>query len=97
MIELEYNRSLIGDSLEAKLRRMKDLRPADVAARRAVLRRNKGVKFNPSHRSSHLVVENGRVELGSRAPGYFNLLNLDGERLGVIYADWIVNGSARGA
>lgn len=94
-ITVDYKRSLLGKSIDAKLRRMRDLRPADNDAQRAVVRRNRGIAFKPTHRLSHLVVQNGHVELGSYAPGYFKLLSLDGERLAVIYADWIVNGNSR--
>lgn len=92
MIDVEHNRSLLGQSLDAKLARLDDLKPADKRARRAVLRSNRGIGFRASHRFSHLLVENGRVEIGSREPGYFKLLNLDGEHLGEIYATWIVTG-----
>lgn len=94
---VDYKRSLLGSSIDAKLRRMKDLRPADVDAQRAVLRRNRGIAFKQTHRLSHLVVQNGHVEIGSYAPGYFKLLSLDGERLATIYSDWIVNGRSRGS
>lgn len=86
----------LGKSLRDKMVRLENLRPADAPARKAVLRRLRGINFKPSHRSSHLVVDNGHIELGSRKPGYFNLLSLDGERLGEIYAAWVVEGSVRG-
>jgi hypothetical protein len=92
VIDVEHNRSLLGESLQAKLNRLNDLTPADKRARRAVLRSNRGIGFKASHRLSHFLVENGRVEIGSRAPTYFKLLNLDGERLGEIYAAWIITG-----
>jgi hypothetical protein len=96
VIDVDYKRSLLGESLEAKLRRMKDLRPADAQARRVVLRGNRGIGFKEGHRLSHFVVNNGRIEIGSRAGSYFKLLNLNGEKLATIYADWIVNGETKG-
>ena len=85
-----------GDSLRDKMIRLGNLRHADKAARRSVVRRLRGVKFRPNHRSSHLVVDAGHIELGTTAPGYFKLLSLDGERLGEIYAAWVVKGSTNG-
>ena len=96
MITVEDNRSLIGKSLEAKMARLRNLSHADKAARSAVLKRLRGISFRAAHASSHLMVDNGRIELGSRQPGYFKLLSLDGERLGSIYAAWVVEGSTRG-
>ena len=93
---LEYNRSLMGESLQAKLNRLDDLRPADKKARSAVLQANRGIKFRAGNKRSHFVVENGTVELGSYAPGYFKLLNLNGQKLADIYFAWIVKGSTNG-
>ena len=96
MIDVDYNRSLLGESLEAKLRRMQDLRLPDADAKRQVLRSNRGIGFKEGHPMSYLLVNNGRVEIGSRVNSYFKLLNLNGEKLATIYASWIVKGDARG-
>lgn len=96
MIDVEHNRSLLGESLKAKMARLDDFTPIDNSLRRAVLRANRGIAFRPNHRLSHFIVENGRVELGSYAPGYFKLLNLNGQVLGEICAAWVVKGSLRG-
>ena len=85
-----------GKSLEDKIVRLNNLRHADKAARKAVLRRLRGINFKVTNRASHLIVDAGRIELGSYAPGYFKLLSLDGERLGEIYAAWVVTGSTNG-
>jgi hypothetical protein len=86
-----------GRSIEAKIARLNNLRHADPAARRAALRRLRGVAFRPNHRSSHFLVHNGRVEVGSRIPSYFKLLSIDGEKLGEIYAAWVVTGATSGS
>lgn len=98
MIELDSSGGGIGfsKSLKDKMARLDNLQYADKAARAAVLRRLRGIKFRATNPLSHLLVNNGRVELGSRAPGYFKLLSLDGERLAEIYSAWVVEGSLRG-
>ena len=95
-VDSNGNAALFGDSLKAKMARLNNLRHADKAARRSVVRRLRGIRFRITHRSSHLTVDNGRIELGSTRPGYFKLLTLDGEKLGEIYAAWVVNGSTNG-
>lgn len=92
VIDVEHNRSLMGESLEAKMARLDDFKPADKRARRSVLRANKGIKFRASHPLSHLLVNNGRVELGTRAAGYFKLLTMPVDSLTEIYAAWVVKG-----
>ena len=98
MIKVESSDGAVafGKSLEAKMVRLRNLRPADKAARRSVLRRLRGIRFRVRHYSSHLLVNSGHIELGSTQPGYFKLLSLDGERLGEIYAAWVVTGSTNG-
>ncbi len=93
---LEHNRSLLGESLQAKLNRLEDLTPADKKARSTVLKANRGIKFRAGNPRSHFLVNNGHVELGSYAPGYFKLLNLNGQKLADIYFAWIVKGSTNG-
>lgn len=96
MITVKDKRSKIGQSLDEKLARLNDLAPADNAARRAVVKQNKALAFRMGHRASHVSAENGRVEIGSRAPGYFKLLRMNGEFLADLYAAYIVTGSVRG-
>lgn len=96
MVDIEHNRSMIGRSLEAKMNRLRNLRHVDDRARKSVIRANRGINFKAGHPLSYLLVQDGRVELGSRAPAYFKLLNLNGDRLAEIYSAWVVEGSMRG-
>lgn len=92
--EIKHLRSLIGDSLEAKLARMDDLEHVYPRLRRVVMRANRGIRFREGHGLSHLVVGDGRVEIGTYAPGYFKLLRLSGERLAEVVREWIIEGKS---
>lgn len=96
VIKIDRKPSTLKRALREKIGRLNNLAPADKAAKRHIMRSLRYLNFKERHWASHLSVENGRIELGSREPGYFNLLSLDGEKLGEIYAAWIVTGSTRG-
>ena len=96
MIKVDHKASGFARAQSLKMQRLSNLGPADKAAKRAVMKHNRGLKFRARHRSSHLTAENGRVEVGSSQPGYFKLMNMDGEHLTSIYAAWVIEGSTRG-
>ena len=96
MIKVNSEHSKLGLETKAKLYRLDRLHDADASATRAVKKANKHLNFKANHRFSHLLVEAGRIELGSYAPAYFKLLNMPGEKLAMIYTNYIITGSTRG-
>lgn len=96
MIKVDRKDSKLSLDLKAKLHRLDNLQDVDSSAMRAVVKANKGIKFRKGHRASHILVEAGRVELGSYAPGYFKLLLMPVDKLSMIYTNYIITGSTRG-
>lgn len=85
MIQLEHQRSRIGESLEARVEKLENLDEAHSAAIAEIVRQNADINLDPGHEQTVIRMSATRISVGSEHEHYAGLMHMDGDEVAEVY------------